>query len=146
LNETTAGNGRGPDFYKQIRWVLLTNGELAKGCGYAPREEGFSGFQPCGLSPSGQVLLGRCAGSDDCFIALRLTEAWEDYAIGEYIGSCVNPLPFGLFQKGVWMEEHGFVKAVFWDFDSGEEAARRIVLDRGRYLAAREARRREEQS
>lgn len=115
-------------WFRSIKRVLLTNPEDARNVGYTPREEGYSAFHPLSLSPSERFLAGRFGGADDCFCALELIDRWEDCALCRYVGNCVNPLTFGLFSRALWLEENRLLKCVFFDFDSGEEAVRRIKL------------------
>ena len=94
-------------------------------CGYAPRE-GYSRVRIYAAHPHQPTVLARLGGSDACYPLLRILWQEADSAVAEYLGHCVNPLPFGLFSRMIWAEGAAPDKAVFFDFDSGEEAVRRI--------------------
>lgn len=118
---------------KHITTLFLSNdGQVPACCGYLPRG-GASPFRAYALSPSGRYLFGRCGGSDDCYLALRLEKVRDGCAHGFYVGYCTNTLTFGLFSSAQWLEEYGFMKAFFFDYDSGELQTRRIYLDRALY-------------
>lgn len=113
--------------------TLSNGGQVPACCGYVPRG-GAAPFRAYALSPSGRYLFGRCGGSDDCYLALRLESVQAGRATGVYLGYCTNTLTFGLFSSAQWLEEYGLMKALFLDFDSGETQSRRIFLDRALYM------------
>ena len=74
----------------------------------------------------------------DSVACFALHSRQGDICTCSYVGMAGNPLVWGLYRRTLWYEDYGFVKAVFWDTDTGTDTAARIYFDRERYLAKRE--------
>lgn len=86
-------------------------------------------FHVYSFSPSNRYIFGKTDIADDTYKIMSLSNYMDEAVlICKFVGSCANPLNWAVLRDVVWYEENGFVKAVFWDYDSNKEAVKRVKL------------------